>query len=71
MEGEDRDRACGEKSATIEAGGRVGARRALQVRDVPDGARLGYEYRLSDRCEYTPSGALDSGRGLFLVPARR
>ena len=40
MEGEGRDRACGDKTATIEAGGRAGARRALRVREVPDGARL-------------------------------
>ena len=40
MEGEDRDRAGGDKAATIEACGRARARRALRVRDLPDGARL-------------------------------
>jgi hypothetical protein len=70
MEGEGRDRACGEKSATLEAGWRAGARRALRVRDVPDGARLRLRIPLDDRSIYA-LGCLGLMARLFLVPTRR
>ena len=69
MEGEDRDRAGGDKAATIEAGGRARARRALRVRDLPDGARLRLRIPLGDRSIHA-LGYHELG-SLFLGPIRR